>query len=87
MSIPSYTVDGDIDHPWWETDYAGVAVSHRASLLRKNNDFYSNFSKTIPKEWQESGYVWACNIEDKYLDKILRKKKVLPSQICAPVMK
>lgn len=49
-------------HPWWIMECEYVILSHRASLLRKNREWYHSKDTTIPKEWNERGYVWPNHI-------------------------
>lgn len=68
--------------PWW---YQNVQLqkSHRASLLRKNPEFYEKlFEKDI---YYTRGYIWMGNLNEETFNKMKSEQECDLDEICAPI--
>lgn len=60
-SFEYYTIDKEIIHPWWIYSL-DVIMSHRASLYRKNTQYYGDyFSKKDLGIYYKEGYIWPAS--------------------------
>ena len=56
-SVNVYVIEEPIIYPWWLfTDQ--LYYSHRASLLRKNPEYYAELRAHIPETYLTRGYFW-----------------------------
>lgn len=64
-------------HPWW-LHYKDIILSHRASLLRKeqtrNEDAWYIKQKVftrLPKEWLHRGYIWPGSLDEDIIERMM----------------
>ena len=85
-----------IIHPWWITQYNGVILSHRASLLRKEKQrkekewYWKNpLFTSIPKNYLNNGYIWTGSFDEssskEIINDIFKGKDIDVSKISFPI--
>lgn len=67
--------------PWWWT-YEPLAMSHRASLNRKDPTFY-HFD--VPEEWSQWGYVWPSKLDVEKAQACAEGQLPPPAEVCVPI--
>jgi len=88
-SLPTFTLPGKVNHPWWVTCQP-VLLSHRAALLRKEQmrgekEWYS-LRKDFFSEYSNLGYIWTSKLSYEQIERLIKDTKVLtPSEICSPI--
>lgn len=82
-----YDVDPDVvEWPWWFF-WRPLHLSHRASLIRKNPEYYEQIFKLNKKEedYLKLGYIWVSKLTDEQLDKIINDEELKPEDICESI--
>lgn len=64
------------ENPWW-IGYIHIHNSHKASLLRKDPNYYIKYFYNLPDEYRYEGYVW---ITHRTKDEIIKIKKYLQNK-------
>lgn len=82
-SMKKYKIEDEISKPWW-IHCEIMRYSHRASLYRKNKEFYrEKFS--FPKEYKKLGYLWPTHLSKKQIKILKSGGNIEPEEICAKV--
>lgn len=68
-SLPAYKINPKrLKCPWW-LGYQPFHNSHKASLLRKDKDWYSK-KFTVSKKYVENGYIWPSDLNEEQKENI-----------------
>jgi len=67
MNIPRYTVQSE-ERPWWIT--RDLMISHKASLLRKMNNFYRNIFE-VEEKYHNHGYIWPSMLSESLANDLI----------------
>lgn len=75
-NMKKYELPPIVKMPWW-MNYRHIHYSHRASLLRKNPEYYLKYFNDLPEEYRYKGYVWISKlptIQQENIKKFLTRK-------------
>ena len=87
--LPTYYIEDEesIIHPWWITKTKHIVMSHRASLLRKDIDYYSkvNIIQSVHDRYKKRGYIWPSNLDEDTIVRMIKHLQIDFNKICSKI--
>jgi hypothetical protein len=71
-----YEVKEKVAMPWFVNNKS-IRMSHRASLIRKYEAYYSPIFKDVPCEYMEYKYIWPSKLTQDKIEYLKKNQNVL----------